>query len=72
MQQRGTIRYFDPVGGYGLIIPADGSRDVYFRDADIGTGSQPVRVGHPVTFHPVSGKRAAADHAANVRTVDAD
>jgi CspA family cold shock protein len=34
----GTVKWFNPVKGYGFIAPADGGPDLYFHYSIIGSG----------------------------------
>ncbi len=60
----GTVKWFNPVKGFGFIQPEDGSRDVFVHisaveRAGLGTLAERQRVSYNVVEE--RGKQAAAD-----------
>ncbi len=60
----GTVKWFNPVKGFGFIQPEDGSRDVFVHisaveRAGLGTLAEGQRVSYNVVEE--RGKQAAAD-----------
>lgn len=66
----GTVKWFDPVKGTGIITPDDGSGDlpVHSSEIFIEGGSKVLRDGQRVSFDRVNGSRGPT--AVNVRPVD--
>lgn len=60
----GTVKWFNPVKGFGFIQPSDGGRDVFVHisaveRAGMGTLSEGQRVSYEVTIE--RGKQAATN-----------
>jgi len=60
----GTVKWFNPVKGYGFIQPSDGGRDVFVHisaveRAGMGTLTEGQRVSYEVTME--RGKQAATN-----------
>ena len=60
----GTVKWFNPVKGFGFIQPADGGRDVFVHisaveRAGMGTLTEGQRVSYEVTME--RGKQAATN-----------
>jgi CspA family cold shock protein len=60
----GTVKWFNPVKGFGFIQPADGGRDVFVHisaveRAGLGTLTEGQRVSYEVTIE--RGKQAATN-----------
>jgi len=61
----GTVKWFNPVKGYGFIEPEDGGRDVFVHISAVErAGLQTLREGQKVQFEVVSGRdgKTAADN----------
>ena len=60
--QTGTVKWFNERKGFGLIAPADGSRDVVVHlSAIVGKDSRPLTEGQAVEFEVTQdGKGARA------------
>jgi CspA family cold shock protein len=68
----GTVKWFNPVKGYGFIQPSDGGRDVFVHisaveRAGMGTLTEGQRVSFDVTTE--RGKQAATKHL-NLRSAE--
>jgi cold shock protein len=60
----GTVKWFNPVKGFGFIQPSDGGRDVFVHisaveRAGLGTLTEGQRVSYEVTIE--RGKQAATN-----------
>ena len=60
----GTVKWFNPVKGFGFIQPADGGRDVFVHisaveRAGMGTLTEGQRISYEVTIE--RGKQAATN-----------
>ncbi|HVM79645.1 MAG TPA: cold-shock protein [Stellaceae bacterium] len=60
----GTVKWFNPVKGFGFIQPADGGRDVFVHisaveRAGLGTLTEGQRVSYEITIE--RGKQAATN-----------
>jgi len=60
----GTVKWFNPVKGFGFIQPADGGRDVFVHisaveRAGLGTLTEGQRVNYEITIE--RGKQAATN-----------
>jgi len=54
---RGTVKWFDPVRGFGF-IRQDGGGDVFLHVSDMqAAGIAALDEGHAVTFNTVQGKK---------------
>lgn len=61
----GTVKWFNPVKGYGFIEPEDGGRDVFVHISAVErAGLQTLREGQKIQFEVVSGRdgKTAADN----------
>ena len=63
-KSQGTVKWFDPVKGYGFIEPSDGGRDVFVhvtavRTAGLETLNEGQKVGYELRVE--NGKTAAAN-----------
>jgi CspA family cold shock protein len=53
---QGTLKWFNPEGGYGYITPDDGGEDLFFDYAATwGGGFRSLEKGQRVTFRAVEG-----------------
>ncbi|RMD63926.1 MAG: cold-shock protein [Alphaproteobacteria bacterium] len=67
---KGTIKWFNPVKGYGFIQPEDGSKDVFIHiSAMESAGLSTLQEGQAVEFDMVRDKRGR-NSAGNLRLVD--
>ncbi len=60
----GTVKWFNPVKGYGFIQPADGSKDVFVHISAVErAGLETLREGQKVSFDLATerGKTAAVN-----------
>ena len=60
----GTVKWFNPVKGFGFIQPADGGRDVFVHisaveRAGLGTLTEGQRISYEITVE--RGKQAATN-----------
>ncbi|MFQ5953735.1 MAG: cold-shock protein [Kiloniellales bacterium] len=65
----GTVKWFDPVKGYGFIQPSDGSRDAFVHISAVErAGLRSLREGQKVEYELVPGRdgRSAAENLAIV------
>ena len=63
----GTVKWFNPVKGYGFIQPEDGSKDVFVHISAVErAGLTTLNEGRKVSFELVSGRdgKAAAENLA--------
>lgn len=61
----GTVKWFDPVKGYGFIQPEEGSKDAFVHISAVErAGLGTLREGQKVTFDLVPGRngKEAADN----------
>lgn len=61
----GTVKWFDPVKGYGFIQPEDGSRDAFVHISAVErAGLTTLREGQKVEYELVPGRngKSAADN----------
>lgn len=61
----GTVKWFNPVKGFGFIEPEDGSKDVFVHISSVQqAGQQTLREGQKVEFELVPGRdgRSAAEN----------
>lgn len=53
----GTVKWFNPVKGYGFIQPSDGSRDAFVHISAVErAGLQTLREGQKVEYELVQGR----------------
>ena len=67
---RGTVKWFDPVNGYGFITPEAGSKDAFVHISSVErAGLTALSEGQKIEFEMVADKRGrmAAD---NLRVID--
>ena len=67
---RGTVKWFDPVKGFGFITPDSGSKDAFVHISSVErAGLTGLSEGQKIEFEMVADKRGrlAAD---NLRLVD--
>jgi CspA family cold shock protein len=67
---RGTVKWFDPVKGYGFITPEAGSKDAFVHISSVErAGLTALSEGQKIEFEMVADKRGrmAAD---NLRVID--
>jgi CspA family cold shock protein len=65
----GTVKWFNPVKGFGFIAPEDGSQDVFVHisaveRSGLGTLAEGQRVSFETQRNPKNGKTSAANLAA--------
>lgn len=65
----GTVKWFNPVKGFGFISPEDGSQDVFVHvsaveRAGLGSLTEGQRVSFETQRNPKNGKTSAANLAA--------
>jgi CspA family cold shock protein len=66
----GTVKWFDPVKGYGFIQPEDGSKDAFVHISAVErAGLSTLREGQKVSFDLVPG-RNGKEAAENLETLD--
>lgn len=66
----GTVKWFDPVKGYGFIQPSDGSRDAFVHISAVErAGLRSLREGQKVEYELVPG-RDGKSAAENLVVVD--
>ncbi len=61
----GTVKWFDPVKGYGFIQPSDGSRDAFVHISAVErAGLRSLREGQKVEYELVPGRdgKSAAEN----------
>ena len=53
----GTVKWFDPIKGYGFIQPSDGSRDAFVHISAVErAGLKGLREGQEVVYDLVPGR----------------
>jgi CspA family cold shock protein len=52
----GTVKWFNPRKGFGMIAPVDGSEDVLVRQSEIANDERTLSEGQVVEFETVAGK----------------
>lgn len=53
----GTVKWFNPVKGYGFIQPEDGSKDVFVHISAVEkAGLSTLNEGHKVSFELTAGR----------------
>ncbi len=66
----GTVKWFDPVKGFGFIQPDDGSKDAFVHISAVErSGLDTLREGQKVNFDLVPG-RNGKEAAENLRALD--
>ncbi len=66
----GTVKWFDPVKGYGFIQPSDGSRDAFVHISAVErAGLRSLREGQKIEYELVPG-RDGKTAAENLVVVD--
>jgi len=66
----GTVKWFNPVKGYGFIEPEDGSKDAFVHISAVErAGLETLREGQKVTFDLVPG-RDGKEAADNITALD--
>ncbi len=63
----GTVKWFDPVKGYGFIQPSDGSRDAFVHISAVErAGLRSLREGQKVEYELAPGRdgKSAAENLA--------
>ncbi len=66
----GTVKWFNPMKGYGFIEPSDGSRDVFVHISAVErAGLDGLREGQKVQFEVVPGRNGKSS-AENLVAVD--
>jgi cold shock protein len=68
MRQKATVKFFNVDKGYGFLVPADGSGDVFFGISSVVGGTK-VTKGDSVLFVPGQ-DRKARPRASSVELVD--
>jgi CspA family cold shock protein len=63
----GTVKWFNPRKGFGMIAPIDGSQDVLVDQSAIANDERTLDEGQVVEFETVPGKNGPRAQA--VRTV---
>ena len=67
MAIRGTVKWFNPIKGFGFIEPEDGSKDAFVHISAVErSGLSGLNEGQKVTFDLVSGRdgKMAAENLA--------
>jgi CspA family cold shock protein len=66
----GTVKWFNPVKGYGFITPDDGSKDAFIHISAVErAGLSTLREGQKVEFELVPGRNGKVS-AENIKTLD--
>jgi CspA family cold shock protein len=66
----GTVKWFNPVKGYGFIAPEDGSKDAFVHISAVErAGLSSLREGQKIEFELVPG-RDGKSSAENLVTLD--
>ena len=66
----GTVKWFDPVKGYGFIRPDDGSKDAFVHISAVErSGLDSLREGQKVSFDLIPG-RNGKEAADNIQALD--
>lgn len=67
--KKGTVKWFNPVKGYGFITPEDGSKDVFIHISAVeSAGISGLQEGQTVEYDLVRDKRGR-NSAGNLRLV---
>ena len=66
----GTVKWFDPIKGYGFIQPSDGSRDAFVHISSVErSGLKSLREGQEVEYDLVPGRNGKSS-AENLSVLD--
>jgi CspA family cold shock protein len=66
----GTVKWFDPIKGYGFIQPSDGSRDAFVHISAVErAGLKGLREGQEVEYELVPGRNGKSS-AENLSVLD--
>ncbi len=66
----GTVKWFDPIKGYGVIQPSDGSRDAFVHISAVErAGLKGLREGQEVEYDLVPGRNGKSS-AENLSVLD--
>jgi CspA family cold shock protein len=66
----GTVKWFDPIKGYGFIQPSDGSRDAFVHISAVErAGLKGLREGQEVEYELVPGRNGKSS-AENLTVLD--
>ncbi len=66
----GTVKWFNPIKGYGFIQPSDGSRDAFVHISAVErAGLESLREGQKVEFDLVPGRNGKSS-AENLVVLD--
>ncbi len=66
----GTVKWFDPIKGYGFIQPSDGSRDAFVHISAVErAGLKGLREGQEVEYDLVPGRNGKSS-AENLTVLD--
>lgn len=66
----GTVKWFDPIKGYGFIQPSDGSRDAFVHISAVErAGLKSLREGQEVEYELVPGRNGKSS-AENLSVLD--
>ncbi len=66
----GTVKWFNPIKGYGFIQPSDGSRDAFVHISAVErAGLESLREGQKVEFELVPGRNGKSS-AENLVVLD--
>ena len=66
---KGTVRWFNPVKGYGFIMPEDGTRDVFIHISTVeSAGVSSLKEGQAVEYDLTSDDRGRSS-AGNLHIV---
>ena len=64
----GTVKWFNPLKGFGFIQPDDGSRDVFVHISAVErAGMQDLKEGQKLIFDIIADKRTGKSSAGNLR-----
>ena len=66
----GTVKWFDPIKGFGFIQPEDGSEDAFVHISAVETaGQSTLREGQKVSYDLVPGRNGKSA-AGNLEVLD--
>lgn len=67
----GTVKWFNPVKGYGFIQPEDGSKDVFVHISAVEkAGMNTLREGQKISYELVNDKKGKTS-AGNLKSANA-